>query len=621
MPKVLWVALPLLLALVMLAALAWRGRAPSRRAVNIVSSLLLLGYAAATAGLGIFWVANQQLPVFDWHYLFGYGTVLLIGLHLVFNLPVVWRFLKRRHGQRRVPLPTAQARRALRRPVLAALGGGAAASAASFWLGWRLARSGVAATQSPAVAAAAPGLATVEHFHAATSHLRRALLRPSPGVDWGDAPPPFKQLPNAPRAPLPAPGSARAGEAVLATLCDLLWHTAGVTQTRGGLLLRASPSSGALFSTELYLLVDHWPGLAPGVWHHHAGDHALDRIQAASGAPGAPSPSATLVATAIFRRTGRKYGERTYRYVLADLGHALENLRVVAAELQVPLQWLTTFDGAALTRRLQLDPLEEGVLAVAVLGGGPVSPMARVHMGPDAASAAVPTEPAAVQPPGLTGQIHAASTRWPAARAAVPAAAQPAPALAGPSRPLPRPALPTSPWRPLIAARRSVRRYTDAPLPLPALAAVLLRMADTGPQWSGAVRIDVVAHAVQGLPAGAYRYDALHHALQPRRTQAPRDASRATALQQDVIGDAAAVCVLSIDRASFTADPRGPAHGYRHAFLEAGMVGERAYLEGQVRGLGVCAVGAFYDDEAALLVGLDPAREWPLHFIALGLPA
>jgi hypothetical protein len=31
-----------------------------------------------------------------------------------------------------------------------------------------------------------------------------------------------------------------------------------------------------------------------------------------------------------------------------------------------------------------------------------------------------------------------------------------------------------------------------------------------------------------------------------------------------------------------------------------------------------CAVGAFYDDEAAALVGVDPGREWVLHFAALG---
>lgn len=95
MPKLLWVALPLLLAAGLIATQALRRRPLSRHAVNVWSSVLLLAYVLTTAGLGIFWVANQQLPVFDWHYLFGYGTVLLVALHLAFNFRTVWRYLVR----------------------------------------------------------------------------------------------------------------------------------------------------------------------------------------------------------------------------------------------------------------------------------------------------------------------------------------------------------------------------------------------------------------------------------------------------------------------------------------------------------------------------------------------
>jgi nitroreductase len=63
------------------------------------------------------------------------------------------------------------------------------------------------------------------------------------------------------------------------------------------------------------------------------------------------------------------------------------------------------------------------------------------------------------------------------------------------------------------------------------------------------------------------------------------------------------------------------ARGYRHAFLEAGMVGERWLLGATARGLGACPVGAFYDDEAAALIGIDGRREWVLHFAALGVVA
>ncbi len=50
------------------------------------------------------------------------------------------------------------------------------------------------------------------------------------------------------------------------------------------------------------------------------------------------------------------------------------------------------------------------------------------------------------------------------------------------------------------------------------------------------------------------------------------------------------------------------------------MLGERIYLEAGGRGLGACAVGAFYDLEAARLIGIDPDRAWVVHFAAVGRP-
>ncbi|WP_157269387.1 hypothetical protein, partial [Azohydromonas aeria] len=94
MPKLFWVLLPLLPALAWLAWRVGQGRAPPRRVLNAASSLLLLAYLAATAGLGLFWVARQQLPVFDWHYLFGYATLGLLALHLSLNLGSAWRALR-----------------------------------------------------------------------------------------------------------------------------------------------------------------------------------------------------------------------------------------------------------------------------------------------------------------------------------------------------------------------------------------------------------------------------------------------------------------------------------------------------------------------------------------------
>src|SRR5688572_14526390 len=253
MPKLCWVGMPLMLSAALIAVQACRRQPPSRHALNVWSSVLLLAYVLTTAGLGIFWVANQQLPVFDWHYLFGYGTVLLVALHLAFNFRAVWRHFARPHA------PAAPAPPAGRRHWLAVLGV-AAVAGVSFVLGLRHGRSELKlAASEPQKPGAQPidrpasSLDFVERFHAFSSHSRRGVMLRAPGVDWGDPPAPFKRLAGAPRVALPDATRVAARGLDLDSVGAMLWHTSGVTQERGGLVLRASPSSGALFSTELYL--------------------------------------------------------------------------------------------------------------------------------------------------------------------------------------------------------------------------------------------------------------------------------------------------------------------------------------------------------------------------------
>lgn len=631
MPKVLLVALPILILAAVVAALAGRGRVPSRHTLNVVSSMLLMAYVLTTAGLGIFWVANQQLPVFDWHYLFGYGTVLLVALHLAFNFRVVWRFFTG-------PWPAAPATRmetAGRRGALGALGL-LAATGAAFALGMRHGRSelrieAVTGREGTQADGADTGMALIERFHAYSSHARAGVLRRAPGVDWGDQPSAFKHYAGTPRAVLPDPRGRESPRFDRAALGQVLWHTSGITARRGGLELRASPSSGALFPTELYVLARDVPGLAPGLWHYDARLHALERLaeapsdDAALGAPGDAAlrdAPAIVVATAVFRRTGHKYRDRTYRYVLADLGHAMENLRVASGAVGAGAMLLPAFDESRVAATLGVDENEEGVLAmVALLRRGPQDGAA-VLAAPRWRPAPLLAEEASAL--GVTAAVHRATSLRMVAEVRRRASLSIPPAAAAGEAIILAPAL--SPRRDvlsLIARRRSARRFARADLPLEALAGVLQAMTSTtGPLLSAAVRVDVIVNTVVGLAPGAYRYEPTQRALLPRRVPASlRGAARAAALDQDVIGEGAVVFVLSADRAVLSADPHGSARGYRHAFIEAGLVGERIYLEAGALGLGACAVGAFYDEEAAALAGIDPSREWVLHFAALGVPA
>lgn len=648
MNKLVWVFLPLLAAALLAGALALRGRLPTRARLNAISSLLLLVYLLATAGLGIFWVANQHLPVFDWHYLFGYATVLLLVLHLVFNLRALLAALRPRRQAASAPAAAAPRRRRLSGAL--ALGGLAASTGGAYWLGLRHGRTELHIGGDPAglgdANQAASALAVVEAFHAHSAHSRAGVLRRAASADWGGAPPPFKTHAQAPAQPLPAPWRTAPADPPglnAQALATLLWAAAGITAERGGLRLRAAPSSGALFATELYLAVRQLPGVPSGLWHVDVPGRGLRRLAealppalAATLPPGVP---VALLATAVFRRSGHKYGERTYRYLLGDLGHALENVRVAGQALHVGVHFARAFDESVWADALQLDEREEGVLAQLWLTDAAATPR---PVAPPA-DWAIPLRQGSA-PLGMTDAVHRATSLraaasgagsvrasptdrpppagadWPppaagspamgrAAAVALPAASGPVPALADPL--------------PLIAARRSVRRYRPQALPLPVLGQLLRAMTTPAPQWSAAVRASVVAHAVDGLPAGAWAWvpvaDALH--ARPAAGAPGRRRSRAAGLDQDAIGDAAAVVVLTLDRGAFAADPAGAARGWRHAFLESGLWGERLYLAGQALGVGVCAVGAFYDDEAAALIGADPAREWVVHFAALGWPA
>ena len=604
LPKFAWVLGPLLLYGLACAFLAWRGRAPSRFALNVHISLLLLAYLLCTAGLGIFWVANQQLPVFDWHYLFGYATVLLVSLHLFFNLPVVLRWLGKGRAKPAAATsgggPSLLAKAAA---VLLALG-------AAYYVGTRQGGAEIRL-------AAGPGQEhPVARYHAFSSESRASVFQRAPGVAWGDAPPPFKQYPDAKQIMLekggpgastfahmlsaPAPATALD----LAAIGRVLYLSAGVTLQRGGNALRAAPSSGALFPSELYMVARRVAGLAPGLYHYDPQRHRLQLlgpVPAVSGAARAADADALVLQSAVFRRTGYKYHNRAYRYALADAGHLLENLRLAAHGAGLSAQLLPQFDDAAAARALGIDGVEEGVLSIMALQRK-AEPPAVVQPGDHF----LPVQPAASTSIGVTGIVHQLTSL----RAVT------APHPSGAAVALPAPAPAARELYTTIVTRRSERRFSDDPIPLAQLSGMLADLRQP-PQLYGAIAISVVVNRVAGLAPGVYRYGP-GHALQLVRSGDFAAAAQSAALSQDAIGAAAAVLILSSERDDVLA---GGARAYRHALIETGLIGERWLLGAVARGLAACPVGAFYDDEAAALIGVDGRRHWVFHFAALGVPA
>jgi SagB-type dehydrogenase family enzyme len=138
-----------------------------------------------------------------------------------------------------------------------------------------------------------------------------------------------------------APGALTAEE-----IAQLTWAAQGITDKDRG--LRASPSAGALYPLELYV-VD-----AQGVWHyepaHNAlrrittGDHRADLQQVALGQQPVGAAAANLVFTGVMARSRPRYKDRTERYVNIEVGHAGENVLLQATALGLGAVPIAAFD-------------------------------------------------------------------------------------------------------------------------------------------------------------------------------------------------------------------------------------------------------------------------------------
>jgi SagB-type dehydrogenase family enzyme len=117
-------------------------------------------------------------------------------------------------------------------------------------------------------------------------------------------------------------------------ISQVLWAAQGITRNWGG---RATPSAGALYPLELYLV------LREGLFHYMPRTHQLIRVSdqnviddlssAALGQECVSGSPAIVVITAVYERMERKYGRRGERYVKIEAGHAAQNIHLQAVSL------------------------------------------------------------------------------------------------------------------------------------------------------------------------------------------------------------------------------------------------------------------------------------------------
>jgi SagB-type dehydrogenase family enzyme len=211
-----------------------------------------------------------------------------------------------------------------------------------------------------------------------------------------------KSCPTAPGLHLPEPGSLlmplqealerrQSGrnfcghELTMLEIATLMFHGLGRIRPkrhenwpRVEFKMRPYPSAGALFPQEFYLILLRASETPKGVYHYDIEDRRLSlvshvhepslKLAMNSSDKLISTASAILCVTGVVQRTTEKYCSRGYRFMLLEIGHAVQNFMLSAAALGLTtLAWGGFFDDR-LNEILMVDGVDEYVVATAFLG-------------------------------------------------------------------------------------------------------------------------------------------------------------------------------------------------------------------------------------------------------------
>jgi len=487
-----------------------------------------------------------------------------------------------------------------------------------------------------------------EIYHEETKYCEREMRKFQHQIDWNTQPVPYKEyasekkvdlLPYLPFHHSPLTGKPLAGLDMetaepfgLSEISRLLYFTHGVTAvlqyTSGQTLhMRAAPTAGGLYPTEIYLAARGLPVIEDGIYNFLAKEHALvpawegdfwNAFEQYCFGHEAIGPShLLLVLTAVYQRSAWRYRERAYRRILLDTGHILGNLALYAPkEGFVPCP-IGGFVDTSLNQLLFLEEAAEGVLAVVALPRRDRVDPADI---PWRAPAGSRRRARPIQQATLHLELHRASSILPEESVA----AALAPAVADPldlSRHtdangvvvLPQVASDfTDKIEQTILRRRSTRAFTGEAFLLDELASILcfayLSDLSSVPMLFTPAFLEtyLVVQKVIGLLPGAYHLDPHGAPNEMRLSRLMAGDFRAQTqhfcLGQELARDAAVV-VVHVAHLKGTLARYGD-RAYRYLHLDAGHIGQRLNLAAVHLGLGASGIGGFYDDEVNGLLGL-----------------
>ena len=185
--------------------------------------------------------------------------------------------------------------------------------------------------------------------------------------------------------------------------------------------------------------------------------------------------------------------------------------------------------------------------------------------------------------------------------------------------------------REAIETRRSFRNYAEAPLSMEELSFLLWCSQGVKPESTDKHTLRTVPSAgarhafetlllinrVEGLEPGLYQYDAAEHGLIQWESAADiTDQLMAACLNQPTVGNSAVTFIWMAERVRMAW--RYGERGLRYLFLDAGHVCQNLHLAAESIAAGVCAIGAFDDDQLNQVLGFDGVDRFAVYLAGVG---
>jgi SagB-type dehydrogenase family enzyme len=517
----------------------------------------------------------------------------------------------------------------------------------------------------------------VRAYHERTKHRLDRYASGPDFLDWDQQPDPFRRYAGTALIPLPFDFDGLPDPALgeldhlnpvaalsdwrLAELSSLLRHSLGLAAWKvfgpDRWSLRCNPSSGNLHPTEAYVISRGLPALNDGVYHYAPHEHGLEQRCEFAVAPAESdevTPGLLLGLSSIAWREAWKYGERAFRYLHLDLGHAIGALAYAAATLGFRLQRVCADENQlaslmGLDREADFNDAERerpDLLLQLLPRGAKADPHEIDHWLPLLTNGR------------WLGQANILSQhpkhQWPIidqvadVTPAVPGTLEPPMAPTDYPPPL---ATPGASARQLMLQRRSAQAFNGkTSLPTATFYALLdslLPRNDRNPwdSWPYGPLIHPVlfVHRVDDLPPGLYLLVRDPQATVKLQTamrdefewQTPDDCPARLPLYRLITADAKRAartlsCHQDIAASSYfslgmLADfdhalERWGARAYPELFWEAGLIGQVLYLQAEAAAVRGTGIGCFFDDAVHETLGLADSQYQSLYHFTVGLP-